>query len=103
MRSSRLVLLQVGRLECQARCWKSSAVPFLGGALSVPQSKLRSGGVSRARALGGHEALYSVHSNRSHVPRLFFPLRVALSANFMLCTLYTRPNQAFHRTASGGR
>jgi hypothetical protein len=103
MRSSHPPNVAVVRFEQHARTWTRSSFPFLIGALWVAQSKLRSSGVSRAGALGGRESLHSFHSSRRQAPRLFFPLRVALSANFMHRTLYTRPNQAFHRTASGGR
>jgi hypothetical protein len=95
--------MAVVRFEQHARAWRRSGFPFLIGALWVAQSKLRLSGAFTAGALGGHESLYSVRSNRSRVPRLSFPLRVVLSANFMHRTLYPRPNQAFHRTASGGR
>jgi hypothetical protein len=103
MRSSRPPNVAVVRFEQHARAWTRSSSPFRIGALWVAQSKLRLGDVFRTGELGGRESLYSFPSNRSHVPRLLFPLRVALSANFMHRTLYSRPNQAFHRTASGGR
>jgi hypothetical protein len=103
MRSSRPPDVAVARFEQHARAWRRSRFPYLIGALWVAQSKLRLSGVFRTGVLGGCESAYSFHSNHLHAPRPFFPLRAALPANFMHRTLYCRPNQAFHRTASGGR
>ena len=82
MRSSRrLVLVEVGRFERQARAWMKGDSPFVVGALWDPRRKLRSGGGSGARVSSGRaEPLYPLPSDRLPDRRLSFPFQVVLSA-----------------------